>query len=57
MSEYKYKLQYTNGDETLTYEFPADIGAWELVHNLRNFLCGCSWTDEQVKDMLKLEEE
>jgi hypothetical protein len=57
MDKYFYKLQYTNNNETLTYEFPADIGGYELVYNLRNFLCGCSWTEEQVKSMLKLEEE
>ena len=57
INNYKYELKYTNGDTTVTHEFPAGRGSWELVQELRDFLCGCSWSEDAVKDMLKLEEE
>ena len=57
MGDYKYKLQYTNGEEVITHEFPADIDGWHLAIMLRDFLCGCSWSDEQVKSIINLDEE
>ena len=52
MDNYYYKLQYTNGNETVTHEFPADIGAEKLIYYLRDFLCGCSWSEDVVKDSI-----
>lgn len=56
MNNYKYTLQYTNGDKTLTYEIPADITMGELKLDLMWFLRGCSWSEEQTK-FLESEEE
>lgn len=49
---YKYKLQYVEDDKIITHEFNADIGANELAHNLRDFLCGCSWAENIVKEYI-----
>lgn len=58
MDNYKYKLQYINNDETVTFEFPADIGAEELMWKLRDFLCACSWLEDTVRnDILRIGEE
>ena len=57
MNNYTYKLQYIYDETTITHEFPADIDEGRFLLYLRDFLCGCSWTDEQVKRMLNLEDE
>nr|DAN37748.1 MAG TPA: hypothetical protein [Caudoviricetes sp.] len=57
VNNYKYKLQYFCDGATVTHEFPADVYTEELMWKLRDFLCGCSWTEEALKDILKLEEE
>lgn len=57
MNEYKYKLSYINGSKVLTYEFPAAISADKLTYYLRDFLCGCSWSEEMVGRILRLEED
>ena len=57
MDEYKYKLSHINGSEVLTYEFPVDISADKLTYYLRDFLCGCSWSEEVVRRILRLEED
>ena len=56
-NEYYYKLQYVDGDKVVTHQFPADIGGYELMNNLRDFLCGCSWTEDSVKEILNIGEE
>ena len=55
INDYKYKLQYFNGAETVTFEFPADVNTEELMWKLRHFLCGCSWTEQALKNILNLE--
>lgn len=55
MNNYKYKLQHIDGRDVITHEFPADIGAETLIRHLRDFLCACSWSEEQVKDILNME--
>lgn len=49
---YRYKLQYVCDDKTVTHEFNADIGTDDLAYNLRDFLCGCSWSEKAVKEMI-----
>ena len=56
INNYKYKLQYFCDGTTVTHEFPADIGADELIWKLRDFLCGCSWSENVLKDVLNLED-
>lgn len=56
MNNYTYKLQYICDGTTITHEFPADIDGDRFLMYLRDFLCGCSWTDGQVKRMLNLED-
>lgn len=53
---YKYKLQYISDEDTLTYEFSADINANQMKNKLRDFLVGCSWSEGIVEDMLRLED-
>ena len=53
---YRYKLQYVCDDKTVTHEFSADIGADALADNIRDFLCGCSWSENVLKDVLNLED-
>ena len=53
---YRYKLQYVDGDKIVTHEFNADIGADDLAYNIRDFLCGCSWSEKVVKEMIMGEE-
>lgn len=48
MENYKYTLQYTNGDKTLTYVIPADITMDDLKLELMWFLRGCSWSESQT---------
>lgn len=57
MDNYKYKLQLTNDDSTITHEFPADITVDRLLLHLRDFLCGCSWSENILNDILRLEDE
>ena len=54
---YYYELKYVNGDESLTFKFPASIDVWDLTLKLRDFLCGCSWSEDVVKSILRLEDE
>jgi len=56
-TDYKYKLQYIYNGAAVTHEFPADITADRLLLYLRDFLCGCSWSETIVKDILRLEDE
>lgn len=56
LEDYKYRLQYFHKGVEVTHEFPAGISAERLVLELRNFLCGCSWGEDTVKEMLNLEE-
>lgn len=57
IDNYKYKLQYFDGNKIVTHEFSADITSDELAYNLRDFLCACSWKEDTVEnDILNLGE-
>lgn len=57
MDNYKYKLQYFDGNKIITHEFNADITSDELADNLRDFLYACSWKEDTVEnDILNLGE-
>lgn len=57
MDNYKYKLQYFDGNKIVNHEFSADITSDELADNLRGFLCACSWKEDTVEnDILNLGE-
>lgn len=56
-NNYRYKLQLTNDDTIITHEFSADIDVDRLLLHLRDFLCGCSWSEKVLNRILKLEEE
>lgn len=51
--EYKYVLQYIDGDKKITHEFSADIVVEDLVYELRDFLAGTSWTESTIKQIIK----
>lgn len=55
--DYKYKFQYIYGDKIVTHAFSADIEINDLIYYLRDFLCGCSWSEDIVNNMLNLGEE
>ena len=55
MTNYKYILTYIDGDKKVTHEFPAAITIHELADNLRNFLCGCSWSEDMLEEILRCE--
>ena len=57
MDNYKYKLQYVCDNKTVTHEFNANITTDDLTYNLRDFLCGCSWREKAVNEMLRLEDD
>ncbi len=50
MDNYKYKLQYFDGNKTVTHEFSADITSATIAENLRDFLCACSWKEDIVEN-------
>jgi len=47
-----YEFKYTYGDISMVYKFSSDIGITELADNLKYFLKGCSWTEEQVEELI-----
>lgn len=56
-NNYRYKLQYICNDTTITHEFSAVIDVDRLLLHLRDFLCGCSWSEKGLNRILRLEEE
>ncbi len=50
IDNYKYKLQYFDGNKIVTHKFSADITSDELADNLRDFLCACSWKEDIVEN-------
>lgn len=57
MENYYYELKCVHDKETVVHKFPSDLTAYQLALQLGDFLRGCSWTDNQVKSILKLDEE
>lgn len=54
MDNYRYKLQYIYDDVTVTHEFGANIDTEELVYRLRDFLLGCSWSEDTINEMFTM---
>lgn len=52
-----YQLKYKCGDYTCEVKFLSLIDGDTLVHNLRDFLAGCSWSEDCIKGILRLEDE
>ena len=51
-------VEKINGVSTteLSVSQKADVNTEELMWKLRNFLCGCSWTEQALKNILNLED-
>ena len=52
-----YELRYKCGNYETTVKFCSLIDAYELTNNLRDFLAGCAWHDDQISSILRLEED
>ena len=50
--DYKYELKYIDEDKRITHEFNADIDVTGMAENLRDFLCGCSWSEKQANNIV-----
>ena len=55
MENCKYKLELIDDEHTVIHTFPAEIRAEEMRWWLQDFLLGCSWNMEQVKEILNTE--
>lgn len=49
---YYYELKYVDGDHEVIHRFPAEIDKTTLADNLKDFLKGCSWYEEQVNELI-----
>lgn len=52
MDNYYYELKYVDGDHEVIHRFPAEIDKTTLADNLKDFLKGCSWYEEQVNELI-----
>lgn len=52
-----YELRYKCGNYETVTKFNSLIDAHELTRNLQGFLASCSWQEDQIKDILKLDED
>lgn len=52
-----YELRYKCGDYETTTKFNSMINAYDLTRNLQGFLASCSWSDDQVKEILRIDED
>ena len=57
ISNYKYYFVYIDDDKRVTSEFSASICMDDLMENLRDFLCGCGWSEDKLKEYIRLEDE
>jgi hypothetical protein len=57
ISKYKYLFVYIDEDKRVSSEFSAFINMEDLMENIRDFLCGCSWSEEKVNEYIKLEDK
>ena len=57
MANYKYKLQYTDGETVVDYEFSADLTIDEFAEHLRRFMAACSWTEGQIDSTIHSNDE
>lgn len=49
---YYYELRYVDDDTEISYKFNAELNKDELADHLRYFLKSCSWTEEQVDELI-----
>lgn len=52
MNNYYYEFKYVDGEHTIWHKFPADIDMDKLADYLKDFLKGCSWSEEQVDELI-----
>lgn len=52
-----YELKYKCGNYETTTKFNSMIDAYELMRNLQGFLASCSWSDDQVRSILRIDED
>lgn len=52
MKDYYYELKYVYGSHEIVHKFPANIDLPTLADYLKDFLKGCSWTEEQVNRLI-----
>lgn len=57
MDNYKYKLQLISDETIITHEFSGFVTVDRLLLHLRDFLCGCSWSEDNVNEILRLKDE
>lgn len=48
MEDKHYRLSYKYGNESVEYEFSADLTIDEFAEHLRRFMAACSWTEGQI---------
>ena len=53
---YKYILQYVENGVVSNMEFPADLTIDELQEYLGRFLATAGWSEEQVKEILRIDD-
>ena len=52
-----YELKYKSGDYEVVVKFNSMLAGDTLTENLRDFLASCSWRDNQIKDILRVDDE
>lgn len=52
-----YELKYKSGDYEVVVKFNSLLAGDTLTENLRNFLASCSWQDDQIKNILRVDDE
>lgn len=52
-----YELKYKCGNYEIVAKFCSLIDGETLTRNLRDFLAGCAWSDEQLNTILRLEDD
>ena len=52
---YKYTLKYEIDGTEVVMTFPGDCDTTQIYNNLKYFLLACSWTPQQVDEILGTE--
>lgn len=55
-NDYYYELTYVYNDKKTTVRFNADVSGEKLIDNLKDFLKGCGWSEDNLKSMFNDEE-
>lgn len=50
-NDYYYELTYVYNDKKTTVRFNADVSGEKLIDNLKDFLKGCGWSEDNLKSM------